>query len=177
MRVEAPQLTPLDRINPNYSEDDYFRTDELALRPETTMGSYAYARHLLTSQQKIKLPIVIWQHGKSFRKEQDQVIKNMRLKEFYQLEYQIMFSPSTANDYSVKLIPEIKRIIELFIGPCRVEPSDRIPDYAEWTQDIVREANNMEVCSVSLRHDFDLAKVLEVAVGTDRLVYNHFDWL
>lgn len=142
------------------------------------MGSYAYARYLLESQIRgLRLPCIIWQHAKSFRKEQDQVVKNMRLKEFYQLEFQIMFAPSTANDYSVKLIPAVQKTIELYIGSCRTEPSDRIPDYAEWTQDIVRESNDMEVCSVSLRKDFELAKVLEVAIGTDRLVYNHFDYL
>ena len=138
------------------------------------MGSYVYAEHLLTNQKRNKLPFIIWQHGKSFRKEQDQVTKNMRLKEFYQLEFQVMFSSSTMNDYSVKLLPDIKKIIEFYVGPCKVEPSDRIPEYADWTQDIVRISNNMEICSVSMRHDFELAKVLEIAIGTDRMVYNHF---
>lgn len=177
-RVEAPQITPKSLINKNYSNEDvYFLDDDSCLRPETTMGSYVYAHYLLTTQKRIKMPLVVWQHGKSFRQEQDQVTKNMRLKEFHQLEFQIIFAESTANNYSVKLIPDLQSIISLYIGSCRVEPSDRLPDYAEWTQDIVREKNNMEVCSISLRKDFypELnAKVLEVAIGSDRLVYNHF---
>ena len=176
-QIEAPQITPLERINPNYTEDDVYRiADDVVLRPETTMGTYAYAEHVLASSE-LRLPMVIWQHGKSFRREQDQVTKNMRLKEFYQLEFQIIFSPSTMNDYSVKLLPDLKRTIELYIGPCVLEPSDRLPSYAKWTKDIIRKENNMEVCSVSLREDFPSAKVLEVSIGTCRLVYSHFQMM
>lgn len=174
MQIEAPILTPASFVNPQYTAEDIYTTsDELVLRPETTMGSYAYARHLLTHHTKTRLPFVVWQHGLSFRREQDQVTKNMRLKQFYQLEFQILFSPKTANDYSVSMIPAVQEMISNLIGPCRVEPSDRIPNYAEWTQDIVHESSNMEVCSMSKRKDFDLASVLEVAIGTDRCVY-HF---
>lgn len=151
----------------------YF-SDELVLRPETTMGSYAYAKHLLNehNERKVKPPIVVYQHGKSFRKEQDQVVKNMRLKEFYQLEFQIIFSSTTKNDYSLTLLPAVRDAISSFIGPCKLIPSDRLPDYAEWTQDVVCERNDMEVCSISKRLDFDGMVVLEVAIGTDRCVYN-----
>lgn len=151
----------------------YFN-DELVLRPETTMGSYAYAKHLLNehNDRKVKPPIVVYQHGKSFRREQDQVVKNMRLKEFYQLEFQIIFSSTTKNDYSLTLLPAVKDAISSFIGPCKLIPSDRLPDYAEWTQDVVCERNDMEVCSISKRLDFEGMVVLEVAIGTDRCVYN-----
>lgn len=175
VQIEAPVLTPREFVNNEYSDESRFVThDDLMLRPETTMGSYAAARTLLNPHhdRKFKLPLVVWQHGKSFRREQDQPTKYMRLKEFYQLEFQIMFSASTAKDYSVELIPEVKRALSLFVGPCRVEPSDRVPHYAKWTQDIVCEANDMEVCSMSRRTDFDLGEVLEIAIGTDRVVYN-----
>jgi glycyl-tRNA synthetase len=174
LQIEAPILTPSQFVNPQYTPEDIFVTsDELVLRPETTMGSYAYANWLLTHHKGIRLPFVVWQHGLSFRREQDQVTKNMRLKQFYQLEFQIMFSPSTANDYSIKMIPAVRTMIADLIGPCRVEPSDRLPNYAEWTQDVVHEASNMEVCSMSKRKDFPGASVLEVAIGTDRCTY-HF---
>jgi glycyl-tRNA synthetase len=174
IQVEAPILTPREFVNPQYTDDDIFVTaDGLVLRPETTMGSYAYAKYLLTHHTKNRLPFVVWQHGLSFRREQDQVTKNMRLKQFYQLEFQILFSPKTANDYSISMIPAVKQMITDMIGPCRTEPSDRIPHYAEWTQDVVHEASNMEVCSMSRRKDFDAASVLEVAIGTDRCTY-HF---
>jgi hypothetical protein len=151
----------------------YFN-DELVLRPETTMGSYAYAKHLLNehNERKVKPPLVVYQHGKSFRREQDQVAKNMRLKEFYQLEFQIIYSSTTKNDYSTSLIPAVRDAISSFIGSCRVEASDRLPEYAEWTQDVVCELTNMEVCSISKRLDFDGMVVLEVAIGTDRLIFN-----
>lgn len=75
-------------------------------------------------------------------------------------------------DYMGKMMPEIRRIIDDMIGPCRGEASDRLPSYSERTRDIVCEKTDMEVCSVSLRKDFEDAKVLEIAIGTDRCVYN-----
>lgn len=146
----------------------------LVLRPETTMGSYAYARHLLNphNETKVMPPLVVYQHGKSFRREQDQSTKFMRLKEFYQLEFQILYSPTTKNDYSISLIPAVKAMIEDMIGSCHVEDSDRLPNYAEWTRDIICDKNNMEVCSISKRKDYEGMIVLEVAIGTDRCVYN-----
>lgn len=178
MQVEAPILTPLGFINSSYSPADYFAIGDKALRPETTMGSYQYAKWLLEhTETKTRLPICIWQHGKSFRQEQDQVVKNMRLKEFYQLEFQCIYANNTANDYSLNVIPAVRTMISDMIGPCRVEESDRTPNYSERTMDVVCNANDMEVCSISQRKDFlyqngASAKVLEVAIGTDRCVYN-----
>lgn len=195
-QVEAPLLTPREFINPGYTEDDIFvqatareegavggtyaktvlEWDELALRPETTMGSYQYAKWLLAhTETKTRLPICVWQHGKSFRREQDQVTKNMRLKEFYQLEFQCIYGLTTANDYAAKIIPQVCRFMSDMIGPCRIEDSDRLPDYSEKTVDIVCEKTNMEVASISLRKDFPNAKVLEIAIGTDRCVYNFLE--
>jgi glycyl-tRNA synthetase len=181
VQVEAPILTPRMYINASYSDDDMFVLDPedvpedgLILRPETTMGSYIWAKKLLDPYQprKIKLPLVVWQHGKSFRREQDQVSKNMRLKEFYQLEFQIIYSPDTKNDYTPSVIATMKSILGILVGPVRIEASDRLPSYSTSTTDVICEANNMEVCSISNRTDFENAKVLEVAVGSDRCVYN-----
>jgi glycyl-tRNA synthetase len=180
IRVEAPVLTPIEFINKNYTENDYYVSDygdlgkpNLVLRPETTMGSYEYAKYLLHhTENKIKMPLCIWQHGKSFRKEQDQVMNHMRLKEFYQLEFQCIYSLSTQNEYSVVVISVVKDLIASFIGDCYTTESDRLPDYSNGTIDVVCGKNNMEVCSVSRRNDFPDANVLEIAIGTDRLVYN-----
>lgn len=172
MRVEAPLLTPRDFINPNYTDDDIYALDDLALRPETTMGSYAYARHLLESHAKVKMPLCVWQLGKSFRREQDQPLGKMKLKEFYQLEFQCIYGLTTKNDYSESLIPVVQNMIEKFVGTCRVEDSDRLPHYAEWTRDVV--CNDMEVCSMSLRKDFPDAKCFEIAIGMDRCLF-HFE--
>lgn len=174
-QVEAPLITPKQFINKNYADGDMFVIDErFVLRPETTMGSYQALTSLISphNDRKVKPPLVVWQHGKSFRREQDQPTKYMRLKEFYQLEFQIAYSLSTANDYSINFIPAINKTISDLIGPCRIEPSDRIPDYSESTTDIICEKSNMEVCSISKRKDFPSLKILEVAVGTDRCVFN-----
>ena len=174
IQVEAPLLTPINLINEGYTSEDVFMLDDLALRPETTMGSFEYAKHILSTHNEIKqrLPIVIWQHGKSFRREQDQPTKFMRLKEFYQLEFQIIFSLNTANDYSISLYNDVKTAISNMIGSCRIEMSDRLPNYSEETTDIVCEKTNMEVCSMSKRKDLDGYKVIEIAIGTDRCIYN-----
>ena len=141
-----------------------------------------------------KPPFIVWQAGKSFRREQDQVSKNMRLKEFYQQEFQCIYTADTMNDYHTAVLEPIK---EMLADACnltaRVIPSDRLPSYSEITMDV--EVYNgdkyMEVCSISRRTDFptkakfqtkkglvekDLM-VLEIAIGLDRVIYNrnHID--
>lgn len=174
IQVEAPLLTPRELINPNYTNEDIWAFDDVALRPETTMGSFVYAKHIMSGYHEIKQkpPVIIFQHGKSFRREQDQPTTHMRLKEFYQLEFQIIFGLTTANDYAATLYPEVLKVISDMIGPCRIEASDRLPDYSEETMDIVCEKTNMEVCSMSKRKDLEGYKVIEVAIGTDRCIYN-----
>jgi len=173
IQVEAPLLTPQELINKNYTQDDIWSFGELCLRPETTMGSFIYAKHILSGHNEIKQkpPIVVFQHGKSFRQEQDQPTKFMRLKEFYQLEFQIIFGENTANDYSLKLYPDVLKAISNMIGECRMEASDRLPDYSEETMDVVWVKSNMEVCSMSKRKDLLGYKVIEIAIGTDRCLY------
>ncbi len=174
LQVEAPILTPREFINPNYTDEDIYAFDDLALRPETTMGSFQCAKQILSGYNEIKQrpPVVIFQHGKSFRKEQDQPTKFMRLKEFYQLEFQIIYSPSTSNDYSTLLYPDVVKAISNMIGECRLEPSDRIPIYSDETMDIICVKSEMEVCSMSKRKDLENYKVIEIAIGTDRCIYN-----
>lgn len=195
--VEAPLLTPRDLLNVNYTNEDIWaqETDEnearpLALRPETTPGSYTYAQHLLGHHTGVKPPFVVWQAGKSFRREQDQVTKNMRLKEFYQQEFQCVYTADTANDYHSAILEPVRKMIADQLGlPTRLVESDRLPSYSQITMDV--EVDNgdkwMEVCSISRRTDFpekarftgkggqiiekDLL-VLEVAIGLDRCVYN-----
>lgn len=174
IQVEAPLLTPRELINKGYTDQDIWAFEDVALRPETTMGSYAYAKHILSGYNEIKQrpPVIIYQHGKSFRREQDQSTKHMRLKEFYQLEFQIIFGATTANDYSISLYPDVMKAISNMIGECRIEPSDRLPDYSEETMDIVCLKSEMEVCSMSKRKDLEGYKVIEIAIGTDRCIFN-----
>jgi glycyl-tRNA synthetase len=177
-QLEAPTLIPREHVNKEYNEDDLFITnrDDLVLRAETTASSYLYAEHLLNTHNdmKVRCPLVVWQHAKSYRNEQDKVLKNMRLKEFYQLEFQILYKNTTKNDYSLSLMPAVKAAFESMLNDCRLEESDRLPSYSEQTIDVVCEKTNMEVCSMSKRTDFPIEdiNVLEIALGTDRCIYN-----
>jgi glycyl-tRNA synthetase len=147
-------------------------------------------QHLLNTHKGVRLPLCVWQAGKSFRREQDQVSKNMRLKEFWQMEFQCAYTADTANDYHAVSLEPMRRIIASVVNlPARIESSDRLPEYSEVTMDV--EVDNgdkwMEVCSISRRTDFpqrlkvsgkkgqNLEKdvlVLEIAIGLDRCVYN-----
>lgn len=208
MQVEAPILTPSNLLNENYAEDDVWfqeltpkirqlndntRYQDLALRPETTPGSYAYATHLLETHSGIKPPFCVWQVGKSFRREQDNVLKNMRLKEFYQQEFQCFYTVDTMNDYHTAVLDPVATMISEMVGrETRIVESDRLPDYSEITMDVECQHLGrphkkwMELCSISRRTDFttkakfqtkkklvekDLL-VLEVAIGVDRCVYS-----
>ena len=177
-QVEAPTLIPREYVSAEYDEENLFVTnrDDLVLRAETTASSYLYAEYLMKThhEMKVRPPFVVWQHAKSYRNEQDKVLKNMRLKEFYQLEFQILFKNTTKNDYSVSLMPAVQAAFESMIGKCRLEESDRLPSYSEQTIDVVCEKNDMEVCSMSKRNDFPVEdiNVFEVALGTDRCIYN-----
>jgi glycyl-tRNA synthetase len=208
--IEAPLLTPRDLLNSNYTAGDIWVQDtgetetdhrshwlsetpavrELALRPETTPGSYAYAQYLLNNiHPPQKPPFVVWQSGKSFRREIVQPTKHMRLKEFYQQEFQCVFSADTAMDYHAAMLEPVRKMINSMIHlPTRLIASDRLPSYSLKTTDV--EVWNgdkwMEVCSISLRTDFPQqlkfqgkkgliekdALVLEVAIGLDRCIYN-----
>lgn len=182
-RIEAPILTPNELINSNYTEEDVWvqSGSELTLRPETTSGSYEYMAHLIEHYLD-KPPFVVWQVGKSFRREQDQPSKNCRFKEFYQMELQCVYTSDTLNDYQSAILEDVKDIFSsLFKNEIRIVPSDRLPSYSLKTIDIeinTGEDNWMELASISVRNDFkqkfknkDLL-VLEIAIGIDRCVYN-----
>lgn len=176
IKVDAPLFIPKELVNENYTKDDVFMQDfdDLCLRPESTMSSYVYAKYLLNThnEMKCRLPLVIYQHNKSFRKEQDKTLSNMRLKEFYQIEYQILFSKNTNNDYYPTILNTCLDFVNRYVKDARLENSDRLPSYSDETVDIIINDNNMEVFSISRRKDFDDVKVIEVSTGSDRLIYN-----
>jgi glycyl-tRNA synthetase len=201
VRIESPILTPTSLLNPNYTSDDVWFQDSrepvenavvhLALRPETTPGSYAYAQHLMNTHSGYKPPLCVWQAGKSFRREQDQVTKNMRLKEFYQQEFQCIYAADSMNDYHTAVLESMRSILSMKLGypleRSRVIESDRLPSYSQITMDVEIDNGDkwMEVCSISRRTDFPQtlvfptkkgnvekeALVLEIAIGLDRCVY------
>lgn len=196
LRVEAPVLTPRELISAAYGPEDVFvqgrlseHDRELVLRPETTPSTYAYMQHLLNSHARVRLPLCVWQAGKSFRREQDQATKHMRLKEFWQMEFQCAFTADTANDYHAACLEPVRRMIGAMTRlPSRIVPSDRLPAYSQITMDV--EVDNgdkwMELASISRRTDFPQTArltskggqareldvlVLEIAIGLDRCLH------
>nr|WP_206113909.1 aminoacyl--tRNA ligase-related protein [Rhizobium laguerreae] len=196
-RVEAPALMPRSLVSSAYSNADIWIQEQLStsdialvLRPETTPSTYVYMQHILGNHSKTRLPLCVWQAGRSYRREQEQPSKHMRLKEFWQLEFQCAFTADSGNDYHAACLEPVRRMIASLIHlPTRIVPSDRLPAYSEVTVDIeVDNADNwMEVCSISRRTDFPQryqsqpkkgaavdhdVLVLEIAIGLDRCLYN-----
>ena len=189
IQIESPCLIPRNLINKNYTNDDLYvqenlNNSELVLKPETTPATFEYLKDVLV-HSNLQLPICAWQVSKSFRREQDQPTKHCRYKEFYQQEFQCLFSADTKNDYQSNTIEDIANMfLRLLRLPTRIVYSDRLPSYSIKTIDV--EVFNgdkwMEICSVSLRTDFDYepmfkgkpakCNVLEIAIGVDRLIYN-----
>lgn len=196
-QIEGSVLVPRSIINPEYTDTDVWAqggpwtATPLVLRPETTPSTYAYARAVFDAQSAWKPPVCFWQVGKSFRREQDQPTKFMRLKEFHQQEFQCIYTEDTKNDYRTPVLEAVAPLIEHLCGAkqVRIIESDRIPVYAESTMDI--EVYDewaerwMEIASASIRTDFPgtytfksnkgavekRLKVFELAVGVDRIVY------
>ncbi|WP_416066374.1 aminoacyl--tRNA ligase-related protein [Rhizobium sp. ZK1] len=196
-RVEAPALTPRALVSDAYTNADIWVQEQLTetdallvLRPETTPSTYVYMQHILSNHSRTRLPLCVWQAGRSYRREQEQSTKHMRLKEFWQLEFQCAYTADSGNDYHAISLEPVRRMIAALIPlPTRIVPSDRLPAYSETTVDV--EVDNgdkwMEVCSISRRTDFPEryrtqprkgpaveqdVLVLEIAIGLDRCVYN-----
>jgi glycyl-tRNA synthetase len=167
----APDLYTLDLSPAGYRDID----KDLILRPETTQGSYQYADYLQKPPNNIKLPLCVYQYGKSFRREQDQPTKFMRLKEFYQLEFQCIYSEGTKCDYMAKMGECVVRIMSKVVGACMRNICERIPAYSTETIDILSIEDPMELCSISQRTDYSYGHVLEIAIGMDRCVYKFLE--
>lgn len=189
-QIESPSLIPKELINSNYTSEDvwmqeqFMDSTQLVLKPETTPATYAYMVNML-EHQTVMPPLCVWQVSKSFRREQDQPTKHCRFKEFYQQEFQCLYSSNTANDYQASIIDSLATMLKDLVGlPTRIVVSDRLPSYSIKTLDV--EVFNgdkwMEICSCSVRNDFPIAPkignkeitclVLEIAIGIDRLIYN-----
>lgn len=164
-RIDAPQLAQRSTLSAQYTNDDIWVLDakladeEGALRPETTPSSYAWLVKQLESHNGVKPPVCVWQYGKSFRQEIDQPTKFVRLKEFYQMEFQCVIAEDTQVDYHdhPTFLNAIAFEINKITGRrARIVPSDRLPAYSKRTEDIeVFYAGRwMEVASISLRTDF-----------------------
>ena len=159
---------------------------ELVLRPETTPATYEWMRQEIVASSR-SMPYCCWQLNKSFRREQDQPTRHMRLKEFWQQEFQCAYSSDTFDDYQALLVPSVKRIVEENTRcPARVVVADRLPKYSVATFDVEvwNSEKWMEICSISKRIDFPEVRlpskkdkepptilVAEVATSPDRQTY------
>lgn len=187
--VEAPLMMPTDRMNDAYTADDVFMLQDApggikpwALRAETTDGTYLAACEILMTTN-IKAPLAVWQMGPSFRRERSDGATaegRLRLKQFNQAEWQLVYREDTAFDIAPPLrealVPVVARITGL---ETRLVDSDRLPSYATETVDIeclLPNGDWREVASTSRRTDFPQVaghkplKVFEIAFGADRLV-------
>jgi glycyl-tRNA synthetase len=182
VETEGPLLTPRRHVSEAYDDDDVWELraglgeDDACLRPETTASSYLVARHLL-KVGKTRMPLCVWQAGKSFRRETNDGASASRLRflEFYQQEFQCVYAIGTKADYRKAVLPSVEREIAALTGrPTRVVDSDRLPAYSVSTLDVEVERPDgrwTEMASLSLRTDFAPdAIVLEIALGLDRLV-------
>lgn len=178
-RVEGPVLTPDAYVSKSYTDKDVFVTNHeiggsrIMLRPETTASSYEWARKIGG-----KMPLCVWQSGKSFRRELSDgaTAAKLRFNEFWQLELQCIYSVGTKADYRKALIDALFTEVERFTGgTVSVVPSDRLPNYSESTLDI--EVDGREVASCSIRNDYsDETRVCEIAFGLDRIVHFASKW-
>ncbi len=181
-RCEGPILTPRPQISDAYAGDDVWLLnarlggDEMVLRPETTPSSYTVARHLLKTIKGIRLPLCVWQSGKSFRRETNDGarVSKLRFNEFYQVEFQCIYAMATKADYRAAVTPAVQSAIGLLTGArTQIVLSDRLPSYSTKTVDVEAEYRGimLEMCSISTRTDFsEVHCVLEVAAGLDRIV-------
>lgn len=188
-RVEGPMLVPMAMVAPGYTDDDLWTVkadiagEAATMRPETTASSYMAARHILGSgsekDRAKKLPLCVWQVGKSYRREASDGANAAKLRffEFTQAEWQCIYGLNTMADYREAVMPTLAEKLGWLCGKSqekvRIVPSDRLPGYSERTDDveILRSTGRWtEVCSVSTRTDFEGARVLEIAVGLDRVV-------
>lgn len=191
-RIEAPCIIPSEFVSKEYAPADYFgvmtasnkETFErtYSLRPETTRSSYEYMRQKFAHQNAAP-PYCVYQLGKSFRNENDQVSKNMRYKEFYQLEFQCVYTAETKNDYHNAVLEPLRNAVAVLTNKdTTIVQSDRLPSYSSSTMDIEVDMGYkwLEVCSISLRNDVPFEwnangnnprelKNVEIAFGADRL--------
>ena len=174
MRTEGPILTERKTMAA-YGDDDVFAVDwqragtQWALRAETTASSYRVAKTLG------KLPLCVWQVGKSFRKEENDGASaaKLRFNEFWQQEFQVIYRDDTKADYRSPLVSAVSGEVRRFLGlDIRVVESDRLPPYSLSTIDIEAQTDKgwREIASCSIRKDYEPGVlVTEIAIGLCRV--------
>ncbi len=191
VRVETPCLVPKEIADPHLkanfplwhvepSEKPESVENHLWLRPESTHCTYAMFRELYPESLRLKkvLPLCLWQAGLSFRVEQDKTFRNLRFKQFYQMEFQLAYAEGTKADYHAHATNSMMRILgdlfpqwqmgnhiyQVILGD---QVEDDIPFYSQKTTDLY--VLDHEVVAISSRTDFEYP-ILEISCGLDRLL-------
>lgn len=156
-RVETPCLIPPDMAIgslPYYKIDDRY-----VLRAESTHGTYWVMDH-----STHQLPVCLYQMNKSFRDEKSDAMRigSMRYREFWQLEFQLFYSPTTKADYHQMFVDSFK-----WRGVFVELPKHDMPGYSLRTTDI--EIDGTEIASLSTRKDYKVP-VFEMSFGLDRII-------
>lgn len=182
IRVETPCLVPVSAVAAHRGAEfpiwkvwhkDYI----LALRPESTAGTFMMFNHLFPQKSVLtkRLPLCLWQAGLSFRVEQEKTFSNLRFKQFWQMEFQLAYAEGTKADYHTHAVESVMEILGFVFPHYKGELSivdlvdfpEEMPFYSERTTDIYLVDH--EVVAVSSRTDFKYP-VVEISCGLDRLL-------
>lgn len=169
-RVETPMVLPASVLQSHVDAgfDLVPAKDGYYLRPETTAGTFEAFRQdwPMQNQWPKVLPLCYWQAGKSFRDEkrgETMRATKLRLREFWQMEFQLFCLPGTKADY---IGAALDTLTSRFGG--QAIEADELPHYSVRTVDWMM--NDLEVAGCSVRTDFKGCEVHEVAIGLDRLI-------
>lgn len=167
-RVETPILTPAAELQGHIEQQfELLETSRGYLRPETTAGTIAafHAMYPQVQQRMKRLPVCVWQVGKSFRDEakgETMRVGKLRLREFWQMEFQLF----TASNTAAKYIDTALAALCARHGGEIIVAAD-LPHYSRRTLDW--EMGGLEVAGCSERTDWPDGVIHEVAIGLDRL--------
>jgi len=185
VRIETPCLIPQEiaqaHLDAEFALWEVSNKDEEArlwLRPESTHCTYAMFKELYPESLRLKkvLPLCLWQAGLSFRVEQDKTFRNLRFKQFYQLEFQLAYAEGTKADYHAHAVESMTELLKRLypqweavgsVFAVDLEEMEETPFYSKKTTDLY--VLDREVVAVSTRTDFE-HPILEISCGLDRLL-------
>lgn len=169
-RVETPILTPAKFLGTHLTAGfELLNTGPRGyLRPETTAGTFEVLRTRFINEAQLmkRLPFCMWQVGLSFRDEakpDTMRASKLRLVQFYQMEFQLFASAGSKAPY---LETALEALSTAYGGI--FAPAEELPHYSSKTLDW--HIDGLEVAGCSVRTDWPLGTVFEVAIGLDRLV-------
>lgn len=173
-RVETPILTPIHLLQGHVDagfpliDTNAFTKSQTVLRPETTIGCITAFHSIFPNKNQMlkNMPFCVWQVGKSFREEtnpETMRASKLRLREFYQMEFQLFTSATTKADYLTSALTQLTNRF----GGIIIEATE-LPHYSRRTLDW--EMDGLELAGCSERTDWEPGIIYEVSIGLDRLL-------